>query len=147
MSGSTDWVTLGMVIGTLAPVVGIPLTMITLYLRSIREGQERREAADGRRMGAIEANVRRVDERIGGVERGYTTKEEWLRESLHSRHQLERLMEMTAEVRSQLDNSNGLGAQLANATRVMVELTRTLVDIHARNNGTHPMSEEDGHDV
>ncbi len=120
-----------MVIGALTPLVGIPLTMIMLYLKAIRQAQESLGTAGRRRMEVIEADVRRVGERLDEVERSYTTKEEWLRESLHSRHQLERLMEMMAEVRSQLDNSLGIGAQLANATRAMVELTRTLVEMHS----------------
>ena len=147
MSLSVDWTTLAIVIGTLTPMAGIPLTMITLYLRAIREAQENHEHVDGRRMAMMEADVRRVDERLDEVERTYTTKEEWLRESLHSRHQLERLTEMMAEVRSQLDNSSGLGAQLANATRAMVELTRALVEIHTQSNGIHATRDEDGHDV
>lgn len=130
-----QWVSTLLVFGALAPLVGVPLTMIILYLKAIRQAQQDQDAVGSRRMGVIEADVRRVGERLDEVERSYTTKEEWLRESLHSRHQLERLMEMMAEVRTHLDNSNGIGAQLANATRAMVELTRALIEMHAETNG------------
>jgi hypothetical protein len=140
-----DWSTVGVVMGGMAGLVGVPLMMITLYLKSIREAQENHQAAGSRRMGVIEADVRRVDQRLDEVERGYTTKEEWLRESLHSRQQLERLTEIMAEVRSQLDNSHGLGAQLAGATRAMVELTRALVKLHTQGNGYEVAGKEDEH--
>lgn len=130
-----EWSNTALVIGALTPLVGIPLTMIMLYLKAIRETQQDQEAVGSRRMGVIESDVRRVGERLDEVERSYTTKEEWLRESLHARHQLERLMEMMAEVRTHLDNSNGIGAQLANGTRAMVELTRALVEMHEQTNG------------
>ena len=143
MELTTDWSTVGVLIGTLTPLVGVPLTMITLYLRAIREAQANQEIISAQRMGVIEADVRRVDERLDEVERTYTTKEEWLRESLHSRQQLERLVELMAEVRSQLDNSLGIGAQLANATKAVVDLTRALVEMHAKSNGIHPTHEND----
>lgn len=137
---------MGMVIGALTPLVGIPLTMIMLYLKAIRQSQESQETVGRRRMEVIEKDVRRVGERLDEVERSYTTKEEWLRESVHSRHQLERLMEMMAEVRTHLDNSYGIGAQLANATRAMVELTRALVEMHARTNGIGSAGDTDDRD-
>ncbi len=131
-----DWTTTGLLIGALTPLVGIPLTMITLYLKAIRQAQEQQQVSGGQRMTIIEEDVRRVGERLDEVERSYTTKEEWLRESLHARRQLERLTEMMAEVRSQLDGLQGIGAQLANATRAMVDLTRALIEVHAESNGT-----------
>jgi hypothetical protein len=141
----TEWSTAGVIIGTLTPLVGVPMTMIILYLKAIRQAQESHQVIGSRRMAVIEADVRRVDERLDDVERSYTTKEEWLRESLHARHQLERLMEMTTEVRTQLDNSHGVGAQLASATRAMVELTRALVELHQQSNGTSSRTGHHGH--
>jgi hypothetical protein len=132
MTATPDWSTVGAIIGALAPLVGAPLAMIALYLRAIREAQAHHEAVDGRRVGVIEGDVRRVGERLDEVERSYTTKAEWLRESLHARQQLERLTELMAEVRSQLDHSQGIAAQLAEATRAMVELTRALVETSKR---------------
>jgi len=146
MSATPDWSTVAAVTGALAPLVGVPLTMIALYLRAIREAQVHHEVADGRRMGVVEADVRRVGERLDEVERNYTTKEEWLRESLHARQQLERLTELMAEVRSQLDNSHGIAAQLACATRAMVDLTRALVEIHAASNGVHATDRDGSRD-
>lgn len=125
------WSTPAVVIGALTPLVGVPMTMIILYLKAIRQAQEDQRTTGSRRMEVIEADMRRMDARLDEVERSYTTKEEWLRESLHARQQLERLTELMAEVRAQLDNSHGIGAQLAQATRAMVELTRALIQTHA----------------
>ena len=60
------------------------------------------------------------------MERDYTTKEEWLRESMLARQQLERLTEMVARMQARLEDGDGLIGHLARTTDAMVELTRGL---------------------
>ena len=97
----------GVLVGALAPLIGIPLTMVALYMRGLREQQVQHNGETGRRVEAVEDDLRAVRRSLGRFERDYTRKEEWLRESMHARQQLERLTEMMARIESQLENSNG----------------------------------------
>lgn len=128
VSGVPDWLTVGAMVGGLAPLVGVPLTMIAVYLRAIREAQDRHERINGQRFGTLESDVRRVAERLDQVERGCATKGEWLQDSLHTREQLERLVETTAEVRSRLESTDGIARRLSDATAAMVGLARAMVE-------------------
>jgi len=123
---AVGWETVGAMVAVMAPLVGVPLTMITFYLRGIHEQQSTRQADTDRRFERVEQSVRQVSEAIDDFEREYTTKEEWLRESMHARQQLERLLEMIARVQAELENSHGLAAEFARATRAMVALAEQL---------------------
>jgi hypothetical protein len=126
MLATVGWDTLGALVGILAPLVGAPLTLIALYLKSIHQQQAGTHAATSQRIDRVEQSVLRVSEAVNDFERDYTTKEEWLRESLHARRQLERLTEMLARVQSELENSHGLAAEFARATQAMVTLAEKL---------------------
>jgi len=78
-------------LSVLTPLVLVPLTVITFYLRSMREHQLSWHAALVRRVDAIEDAVAEVRRSIKDLEREYTTKEEWLRECMHTRRLLERV--------------------------------------------------------
>jgi hypothetical protein len=123
---SVDWGTFGLVVGAIGSLTGVPLTMVALYLRGLREQQVQRNGETSRRVEAVEDDLRAVRQSLGRFERDYTRKEEWLRESMHARQQLERLTELTARIESQLENSNGLAGQLGRAIAAMVELSRQL---------------------
>jgi len=92
------WVEVGPIIAVMAPLVGVPLTVITFYLRALRDQQVSWHSELLRRFEALDrANAdlcRHVDE----FERDYTTKEEWLRECLHARRVLENLTETTVRL-------------------------------------------------
>ena len=93
-----DTATLSVLVAILAPLVGAPLAAITFYLRAIRDHQATRYADTLRRIDGVEASIRILTWTVNDFERDYATKEEWLRESLHARRQLERLTEITARL-------------------------------------------------
>lgn len=78
-------------ISVLGPLVGVPLTLITFYLRSMREHQVAWHAEQVRRLDAVELAVRELRQAIREFERDYTSKEEWLRECMQTRQILNRL--------------------------------------------------------
>lgn len=78
-------------LSVLTPLVLVPLTVIMFYLRSMREHQLSWHAALVRRVDAIEDAVAEVRRSIKELEHEYTTKEEWLRECMHTRRLLERV--------------------------------------------------------
>lgn len=112
--------------GIFSPLVGVPLTAITLYLRAIREHQTTGAAELVHRIERIEQSIRELSRSITEVERDYTTKEEWLRESMHARQQLERLTEMLVKVQAELEDGRGPAAELARAAGAIVEIARAL---------------------
>lgn len=121
-----DWSTAAVLVGIFSPLVGVPLTAITLYLRAIREHQTTGAAELVHRIERIEQSIRELSRSLTEVERDYTTKEEWLRESMHARQQLERLTEMLVKVQAELEDGRGLAAELAQATGAIVEIARAL---------------------
>lgn len=86
----------------LTPLVAVPLTIITFYLRSLREEQVSWHAELVRRLDSVEGAVREQRALVRDFERDYATKEEWLREYMYTRQTLERLRESTVRVEATL---------------------------------------------
>ncbi len=122
-----NWSSTVVTLATLTPLIGVPLTMITLYLKGIRDYQIRRYEDIESRVNHLDETMHGVSQTIRGFERDYTTKEEWLRESMHARQQLEKLTELVTRIQVEMENGNGLASVLVQATQAMVELTRALV--------------------
>jgi chromosome segregation ATPase len=137
-----DWGSTAVLVGVLSPLVGAPLTAITLYLRAIREHQTTAAAEVMHRIENLERSIRDLSRAIAEIERDYTTREEWLRESMHARQQLERLAEAMAKVQAELEDGRGLAAELARATGAIVGMTGKLVGERAMNNERGTMSDE-----
>ncbi len=78
-------------LGVLTPLVAVPLTVITFYLRSLREHQISWHAEFIRRVEAVEASTAELRKLLREFERDFTTKEEWLRECMQARRTLEEL--------------------------------------------------------
>lgn len=121
-----NWELIGAMIGALSMLVGIPLSAIVMYLRAIREEQRMLQVTLARRVEKIEAECRRVDLSVEQVQRNYTTKEEWVRETMLARNQLERLTELMARLQAELESSRGLATQFVRATHAIIELTERL---------------------
>lgn len=75
----------------LTPLVAVPLTVITFYLRSLRDQQVSWHGELVHRMESVEATVGDLRRTIDEFERDYATKEEWLRECMLARRTLEQL--------------------------------------------------------
>ena len=100
----------GTLLGVLTPLVAVPLTVITFYLRSLREHQVTWHGELIRRLEAVEASAVDVRKTLSAFERDYTAKEEWLRECMLARHRLAHLTEMTVRLEANL-HRNVAGSQ------------------------------------
>ncbi len=143
LAAAIDTTTLSVLVAILAPLVGVPLTVITFHLRAIREHQATRYQDTVRRIDAVEESIRTLTWSINDFERDYATKEEWLRESLHARRQLERLTEMMARVQADLECFHALFHQLDRTADGLATLTRQNV---AHDAGSHPPCAEPDHE-
>ncbi len=121
-----NWQMAATLVAVLAPLVGVPLSVMTLYLRAIREDQASRGRDTTRRIETLEQQARGLEKILDQTARDYTTKEEWLRESMLARQQLQRLTEMVAHMQARLEDGQGLVAHLARATQAMLELAGRL---------------------
>lgn len=87
-------------LAVLAPLVGVPLGIITFYLRALRDDQRTRHTDLARRLDILEAAAPALRENLADVERNYTTKEEWLRELMLARARLEKLAAVAARLQA-----------------------------------------------
>jgi hypothetical protein len=118
--GSGVWEQTAVIVAVVSPLVGVPLGMITLYLKAIRDHQTTATAELTRRIEAIEGAMRDLLERLAGFEREYTSKEEWVRESMLARQQLERLTEMTAGIQADLESKMSVSSEIGRAAAAIV---------------------------
>ena len=124
--GALSWEVVATIIGAMSMLVGIPLTVIVFYLRAIREDQRVLQASLALRVDKIEAQCDSVEKTLERAERRYTTKEEWIRETMLARTQLGRLSELMARLQAELESSRGLATQFVRATNAIIELTDRL---------------------
>ncbi len=115
----------GPLLTVLTPLVAVPLTVITFYLRSLRDHQELWHAELARRLESVEASTLDLRKTLAEFERYYTTKEEWLRECMHARRTLEQLIETTTRIETVLGNVflNGTPPGRAEHSRDRIEST------------------------
>jgi len=128
MGMAMNWSQIGVLVGVLSPLVGVPLVMITFYLRTIREHQTSTMAEITHRIDTIEGSIRGLLRRTAGFDREYTTKEEWVRESMLARQRLEHLTELVTRIEVELENGQGLAGEMGRATMAIVELAKRLTD-------------------
>jgi len=91
-----------MILTVVTPLVVVPLTIITFYLRSLREHQMTWQGQMLRRVEASESSSAELQRTVRSWEREYTTKEEWLREGMHTRQTLEHLKASTVRIEATL---------------------------------------------
>ncbi len=104
MTLASFWESGGTYLTVLTPLVAVPLTVITFYLRAIREHQLSWHAEWTRRLERVEGATGELRKALADLERDYATKEEWLRECLHSRRRLEQLTEATVRLEALLEH-------------------------------------------
>jgi len=91
-----SWETAQMLTAALAPLVAVPLGVITFYLRSLYENQVNRHTELVRRFELVERTAGELAKTVSSFALDYTTKEEWLRECMYARGRIERLTELLA---------------------------------------------------
>ena len=107
MTLASFWELSGTFLTVLTPLTAVPLTVITFYLRSIREHQISWHAQWVRRLEAVEAAATELRRTIGEFERDYATKEEWLRECMYARRKLEQLGETVVRIETLMEKGAG----------------------------------------
>lgn len=121
-----DWQLIGTLLGAAAAIIGVPLSAMVLYLKAIREDQRAFQTQMLQRAAKIEADCDRVDQELDRVRARYTTRDEWMRESMVVRSQLARLTELMARLQAELESSRGLATQFVRATHAIIELADRL---------------------
>jgi len=100
------WDEVASLLALAAPIVAVPLGVITFYLRSLRE--QHVVARDGltRRIDGLESDLQRIELRLQDHERDFTAKEDWLRESMLARQTMERLSDACARLEAQVEKGH-----------------------------------------
>ena len=94
----------GVFLTILTPLVAVPLTVITFYLRSLREHQVSWHADLIRRVESLELSTTELRRVLADFERDYTSKEEWLRECTLARGTFEQLKESTIRMETRMQD-------------------------------------------
>ncbi|HOA73978.1 MAG TPA: hypothetical protein PL151_14260 [Phycisphaerae bacterium] len=126
-----NWEQIGVIVGALSPLVGVPLVMITLYLRAIREHQTHSLAGVSHRIEQIEISIRDLLRSTADLDREFATKEEWVRESMLARQNLERLTQMVIRIQSELETGQNIAAELGRMTASILELAGRIAAVRA----------------
>jgi len=115
------WEHAAILLAVLAPLAGVPLTVIVFYLKGLSEQQRSRSADFAARLAVLDSAVERLRAAVCALRRDYATKEEWLRECMWARGQVERMSGMLIRVEVELAQ---LAAALGTA-RQEIESTGT----------------------
>jgi hypothetical protein len=70
----------------------------------------------------IEVSIRDLLKSTADLDREFATKEEWVRESMLARQGLERLTQMVTRIQSDLENGQGVAAELGRMTSAIVAM-------------------------
>lgn len=95
----------GVLLTIATPLVAVPLTVITFYLRSLREHQISWHAELMRRVEIVEGAAVELRKTVTAFERDYTNKEEWLRECMLARRTLEHLTEKAVRMETTMQEA------------------------------------------
>lgn len=116
----------GPILTVLTPLVVVPLTIITFYLRALREHQMTRHADLARKVDAIETSAGELRKALAEFDRYYTTKEEWLRECMQTRQGLEQLTKTTVRIETAI--GTWLGQCCSKRSTIETRVARPVVD-------------------
>jgi len=99
---SINWTTIGVLAGTVVPLLGIPLALVSQYIKGIHEIQVKRTEDLIDRINYLGEQIQLLSKVVHEFERHYTTKEEWLREMNQTRSHMEKVTEMVTQL--QMEN-------------------------------------------
>lgn len=122
-----SWEYLGGLLVVLTPLVGIPLTAITFYLRALREQHTGKLSELAQRADRLDEQADTLNRRINEVERDCTTKEEWVRESMLARGERQWLTEAVVSLQAETQAADGgLAGRIDRATRATLAASERL---------------------
>lgn len=93
------WSTESLIAGIITPFIAIHMGAMTFYLRNLRNQHQSNFNDVTRRIENVAKKVESMSRRITDHERHFTAKEDWLRESMLARQNIERLTESIAHLR------------------------------------------------
>ena len=135
----TSWEYLGGLLAVLTPLVGIPLTAITFYLRALREQHTGKLSELVQRADRLDELADTLNRRINEVERDCTTKEEWIRESMLARGERQWLTEAVVGLQAETQAADGgLAGRIDRATRATLAASEQLERLCESLNETAP---------
>ncbi|NOX59715.1 MAG: hypothetical protein GXP29_12790 [Planctomycetes bacterium] len=121
MSAST-WELTAAGLAVVAPLVAVPLTVMTFYLKGLREQQAGRFSDLADRVNSTSEGLRRVLDDVALMQRNYTTKEEWLRETMWARGKIESLCASVMRVEAELESHGSLAATSQRTHRLVAKI-------------------------
>ena len=124
MMGALDkwWDNAASVLAVLTPLVAVPVAIVAIHLRTIREAQSAGRNEVAHRLAALESAVDRLRRALGQFERDHATKEEWLRESMAARRHIERLSEAIVRLETETEHTHALARRVDAAARAVIAL-------------------------
>ncbi len=117
------WTSVAAALAILVPLVAVPLTVITFYLKGLRDQQTDRYGDLAHRVALADAARQRLHDDLVDLRRDYTTKEEWLRESMWARGQIEKLRAAASRTEALLEQLDCLPADVARCAQQLALLT------------------------
>lgn len=115
MIATSFWEYGGTYLAVLTPLVAVPLTVLSFYLRALRDGQMKGQADTERRFAGVDTAIVQLRQSVADVVRDYATKEEWLRECMHARRKIEQLTETAVRLETALDCKGGATTRVTNS--------------------------------
>ena len=100
------------------------LTHTHAGVRAIRDHQTSTKAEITQRIETMEAAIRDLLKSTAEFEREYTTKEEWVRESIFARQRLEKLTELVTRIETELENGHGVAAEMGRIATAITEMVQ-----------------------
>lgn len=85
------WPNVATLVAVLTPMVVLPLGVITFHLRSLREHHTAWRSELVRRLERTETALHGLAERVADHDRQFTTKEDWIRENMLARRNIEQM--------------------------------------------------------
>ena len=111
----SSWEMSATFLAVVTSLVAVPLTVLTFYLRSIREHQLTWQGELVRRCDGVESLAKNLRQAFVEFERDCVKKEEWLRESMDARRRLENLQQSAIRIEAAMDALRGSDAEIAGA--------------------------------
>lgn len=82
----------------ITPLIAIHMAVMTFYIKSLRQQHQSNFDDVTRRIERVAKNVESLSRRIADHERHFTAKEDWLRESMLARQNIEQLTRTIAHL-------------------------------------------------
>ena len=105
-----------------APLVGAPLTAITLYVRALRGHTTGKLAELTQRIDHLDDSFEALSQRVGQIDRDSVNKEEWVRENMLARSERQWLSEAVVGLETEIETTRQGAARAGRLDRAVQAL-------------------------